>query len=76
MSRWYFLAFAVGLVTLSVGCGGSRRPAQGPDPEYNDEAEYANTATEGPGAQTSTGYYGVGNSGAPDRTPATPRPAH
>jgi hypothetical protein len=76
MSSWNLLAFAALALTLSAGCGGSLKPAQGPEPEYSDEAEYANTPTEGPGAQTSTGYYGVGNSGTPDRTPASPRPAH
>ena len=76
MSQSFRFALAALALGLLAGCGGSHRAAQSPDPEYSDEAEYANTPTRGPGSESSTGYYGVGNSGGPARTPASPRPGN
>ena len=67
-------AFGCLALTLGAGCGGERKGAQSPDPEYSDAAEYANTPSEGPGSQSSGGYYGTGSSGSPERQPAHPKP--
>lgn len=64
---------ALVLLTLVIGaCGARHGSAKAPEPEYSDQEEYANTPTHGPAAESSNGYYGVGSSGAPDRTPAQP----
>jgi hypothetical protein len=64
------------LLLLLAGCFSDRRPAQGPsNVEYSDQDEYAQTPSEGPGNQPSSGYYGVGQSEAPSHTPASPKPA-
>ena len=57
---------------LVAGCGGNRKPAQGPAPEYSDESEYANTSPRGSGSPSSSGYYGVSSSGTPEHRPAQP----
>lgn len=61
-----------GLALFLGACGSRARPAQGPDPEYSDQEEYATTPTSGPGSESSSGYYGAGSSGSPEHTPARP----
>lgn len=66
-------AFALAGFALALGaCGARPKPAQGPAPEYSDQAEYASTPTHGPGSESSSGYYGVGSSGPPQHAPAQP----
>jgi ABC-type glycerol-3-phosphate transport system substrate-binding protein len=63
------LVLALGL----AACGGrSHQGATSPDAEYSDEEEWAQTPSQGPGSQTSSGFYGSGSSGPPERTPAEP----
>ena len=62
---------ALGALVLGA-CGSRHSSTKTPEPEYSDEAEYANTPTHGPASESSSGYYGVGSSGAPERTPAQP----
>jgi len=67
------LVLCLGGLALFVGaCGSRAQPAQGPDPEYSDQEEYANTPTAGPGSESSSGYYGAGSSGTPEHRPAQP----
>ena len=60
------------LALLLAACGSSHKPAASPAPEYSAQQEYANTPSQGPGSESSSGYYGVGSSGAPERKPAEP----
>ena len=67
------LALVLACMALGLAaCGSRHKPAASPAPEYSDQEEYANTPSQGPGSESSSGYYGVGSSGAPEHTPAQP----
>ncbi len=67
------LALALAGFALVLGaCGSGQKPAQGPAPEYSDQEEYATTPSQGPGSESSSGYYGTGSSSSPEHTPAQP----
>ena len=69
------ILFALVMVAFGLaasGCIDEHKPAQNPTPEHSEEQEYANTPTTGPGSETSSGYYGVGNTETPQHQPATP----
>jgi hypothetical protein len=62
------------ICVAATGCIDDHKPPQSPQPEYSEQEDYANTLTTGPGSESSSGYYGVGNteSQTPQHQPATP----
>jgi hypothetical protein len=65
------------LLLCSVACASHHRMVEPEPVDDFDQQQWANTSPYGDGAQSSTGYYGVGSSGTeatPTHTAANPQP--